>query len=224
MGQKTHPYGFRLGFNKDWKSRWFAEGIDYVDKLHEDLKLRRYIKKTHENAGIQEVIIERVADSITLYIYTARPGVIIGRGGSKLQEIRTNIQKDFNKQEVAIEIKEVSKPELSAQLTAEGVAVRLEKRTAFRRAMRMAVAGALKCGALGIKIMVAGRLGGAEIARTEWYLQGKVPLQTLKADIDYGFFEACTTYGKIGVKVWIYKGEKLKEKSMKRDALMAKEA
>lgn len=119
MGQKTHPYGFRLGFNKDWKSRWFAEGKDYVDKLHEDLKLRRYIKKTHENAGIQDVIIERVADSITLYIYTARPGVIIGRGGSKLQEIRTNIQKDFNKQEVAIEIKEVSKPELSAQLTAE---------------------------------------------------------------------------------------------------------
>lgn len=148
MGQKTHPYGFRLGFNKDWKSRWFAEGKDYVDKLHEDLKLRRYIKKTHENAGIQDVIIERVADSITLYIYTARPGVIIGRGGSKLQEIRTNIQKDFNKQEVAIEIKEVSKPELSAQLTAEGVAVRLEKRTAFRRAMRMAVAGALKCGFL----------------------------------------------------------------------------
>ena len=224
MGQKSNPIGLRLQINRTWDSRWFAEGADYGRLLLEDLKIRQYIMKTLPQAAISKVVIERPAKLARISIYAARPGVIIGRGGSKLQEIRTNIQKDFNKQEVAIEIKEVSKPELSAQLTAEGVAVRLEKRTAFRRAMRMAVAGALKCGALGIKIMVAGRLGGAEIARTEWYLQGKVPLQTLKADIDYGFFEACTTYGKIGVKVWIYKGEKLKEKSMKRDALMAKEA
>ncbi len=216
MGQKTHPYGFRLGFNKTWKSLWYADREDYLEKLHEDLKLRRFIKKEYYNAAIKDIIIERIADSITINIYTARPGVVIGRGGKELQSLREKINKMINK-EVAIEIKEVKRPELSAQLTAEQVAFRLEKRTAFRRAMRAAVSSAIKVGAIGIKIMVSGRLGGAEIARSEWYLVGKVPLQTLKADIDYGFAEAKTTYGQIGVKVWIYKGEKLKPKSVKKE-------
>ncbi len=216
MGQKTHPYGFRLGFNKTWKSLWYSDGKDYLDKLHEDLKLRRFIKKEYGNAAIKDIVIERIADTITINIYTARPGVIIGRGGKELQALREKINKMINK-EVAIEIKEVKRPELSAQLTAEQVAFRLEKRTAFRRAMRAAVSSAIKVGAIGIKIMVSGRLGGAEIARSEWYLVGKVPLQTLKADIDYGFAEAKTTYGQIGVKVWIYKGEKLKPKSVRKD-------
>ncbi len=216
MGQKTHPYGFRLGFNKTWKSLWYSDGKDYLDKLHEDLKLRRFIKKEYGNAAIKDIVIERIADTITINIYTARPGVIIGRGGKELQSLREKINKMINK-EVAIEIKEVKRPELSAQLTAEQVAFRLEKRTAFRRAMRAAVSSAIKVGAIGIKIMVSGRLGGAEIARSEWYLVGKVPLQTLKADIDYGFAEAKTTYGQIGVKVWIYKGEKLKPKSVRKD-------
>ena len=216
MGQKTHPYGFRLGFNKTWKSLWYSDGKDYLEKLHEDLKLRRFIKKEYGNAAIKDIVIERIADTITINIYTARPGVIIGRGGKELQALREKINKMINK-EVAIEIKEVKRPELSAQLTAEQVAFRLEKRTAFRRAMRAAVSSAIKVGAIGIKIMVSGRLGGAEIARSEWYLVGKVPLQTLKADIDYGFAEAKTTYGQIGVKVWIYKGEKLKPKSVRKD-------
>ncbi len=216
MGQKTHPYGFRLGFNKTWKSLWYSDGKDYLEKLHEDLKLRRFIKKEYGNAAIKDIVIERIADTITINIYTARPGVIIGRGGKELQSLREKINKMINK-EVAIEIKEVKRPELSAQLTAEQVAFRLEKRTAFRRAMRAAVSSAIKVGAIGIKIMVSGRLGGAEIARSEWYLVGKVPLQTLKADIDYGFAEAKTTYGQIGVKVWIYKGEKLKPKSVRKD-------
>ncbi len=216
MGQKTHPYGFRLGFNKTWKSLWYADRESYLEKLHEDLKLRRFIKKEYWNAAIKDIIIERIADSITINIYTARPGVIIGRGGKELQSLREKINKMINK-DVAIEIKEVKRPELSAQLTAEQVAFRLEKRTAFRRAMRAAVSSAIKVGAIGIKIMVSGRLGGAEIARSEWYLVGKVPLQTLKADIDYGFAEAKTTYGQIGVKVWIYKGEKLKPKSVRKE-------
>ena len=216
MGQKTHPYGFRLGFNKGWKSLWYSDGKEYLEKLHEDLKLRKFIKKEYGNAAIKDIIIERIADTITINIYTARPGVIIGRGGKELQALREKINKMINK-EVAIEIKEVKRPELSAQLTAEQVAFRLEKRTAFRRAMRAAVSSAIKVGAIGIKIMVSGRLGGAEIARSEWYLVGKVPLQTLKADIDYGFAEAKTTYGQIGVKVWIYKGEKLKPKSVRKE-------
>jgi len=216
VGQKTHPYGFRLGFNKTWKSLWYADRESYLEKLHEDLKLRRFIKKEYWNAAIKDIIIERIADSITINIYTARPGVIIGRGGKELQSLREKINKMINK-DVAIEIKEVKRPELSAQLTAEQVAFRLEKRTAFRRAMRAAVSSAIKVGAIGIKIMVSGRLGGAEIARSEWYLVGKVPLQTLKADIDYGFAEAKTTYGQIGVKVWIYKGEKLKPKSVRKE-------
>ncbi len=216
MGQKTHPYGFRLGFNKTWKSLWYADRESYLEKLHEDLKLRKFVKKEYWNAAIKDIIIERIADSITINIYTARPGVIIGRGGKELQSLREKINKMIKK-DVAIEIKEVKRPELSAQLTAEQVAFRLEKRTAFRRAMRAAVSSAIKVGAIGIKIMVSGRLGGAEIARSEWYLVGKVPLQTLKADIDYGFAEAKTTYGQIGVKVWIYKGEKLKPKSVRKE-------
>jgi len=216
VGQKTHPYGFRLGFNKTWKSLWYADRESYLEKLHEDLKLRKFVKKEYWNAAIKDIIIERIADSITINIYTARPGVIIGRGGKELQSLREKINKMIKK-DVAIEIKEVKRPELSAQLTAEQVAFRLEKRTAFRRAMRAAVSSAIKVGAIGIKIMVSGRLGGAEIARSEWYLVGKVPLQTLKADIDYGFAEAKTTYGQIGVKVWIYKGEKLKPKSVRKE-------
>ena len=214
MGQKTHPYGFRLGFNKSWKSLWYADGPEYIDRLHEDLKVRKFIKKSYYHAAIQDIIIERITDSINVKIFAARPGVIIGKGGKELQNLKAAIKNLIGK-DISIEIKEYKKPELSAQLTAEQVAFRLEKRTAFRRAMRSAVSAAIKVGAEGIKIMVSGRLGGAEIARSEWYLVGKVPLQTLKADIDYGFAEAFTTYGQIGIKVWIYKGTKEKEKSKK---------
>ncbi len=213
MGQKTHPIGFRLGFNKSWKSLWYAGKGDYEKKLHEDLKIRNYIKKKYYHAAIVDIIIKRVAeDNMIIEILTARPGVVIGKGGKQLQEMKENLKKIIGK-DVSLEIKEIKKPELNAQLSSEQIALRLEKRIAFRRAMRYAVDSAMRAGALGIKVMVSGRLGGAEIARSEWYLLGKVPLQTLKADIDYGFAEAKTTYGVIGVKVWIYKGIKEKEKS-----------
>jgi len=211
MGQKTHPYGFRIGFNKTWKSMWYADGDDYKKQLHEDLKIRKYIKENYYHAAIQDIVIERIADSIIINIYTARPGVIIGKGGSELREIKKKITKMIDN-DISIEIKEIRRPELSALLSAEQVAFRIERRTNFRRAMRSAVFSAIKVGAEGIKVMVSGRLNGADIARTEWYLEGKVPLQTLKANIDYGYAVANTKYGQIGVKVWINKGEKEKEK------------
>ena len=207
MGQKVHPYGFRLGFNKTWKSRWFA-GKDYANLLHEDLGLKKDLKKRFQHAGVAKIEIERAANKLKIDIHTSRPGIIIGRKGQEVDKLKQEIQKRTNR-EVFINIQEIQKPELDAQLVGESVAMQLEKRVAFRRAMRKAVESALRFGARGIKVRVSGRLNGAEIARSEWYLHGQLPLQTLRADIDYGFAEANTTYGKIGVKVWLYKGERL---------------
>ena len=205
MGQKTHPFGFRLGYNKTWRSRWFA-GKDYADLLYEDIELRRELKKRLRSAGVSGIEIERAANKLVIRIDTARPGIIIGRKGAEIDKLKTEVQ-NRTKREVHIEIQEVHRPELNAQLVAENIALQLEKRTAFRRAMRKSVDSALRFGCKGIKVRVAGRLNGAEIARKEWYLQGRLPLQTLRADIDYGFAQAYTTYGVIGVKCWIYQGE-----------------
>ena len=207
MGQKVHPYGFRLGFNKTWRSRWYADR-DYAKLLHEDLALKRDLKTRFSHAGVSKIEIERAANKLKLDIYTSRPGIIIGRKGTEVDKLKTEIQKRTNR-EVFINIQEIQKPELDAQLISESVALQLEKRVAFRRAMRKAVESALRFGARGIKVRVGGRLNGAEIARSEWYLHGQLPLQTLRADIDYGFGQARTTYGVIGVKVWLYKGERL---------------
>ncbi|HEY4837049.1 MAG TPA: 30S ribosomal protein S3 [Candidatus Acidoferrales bacterium] len=211
MGQKTHPYGFRLGYNKMWKSRWYA-GKDYADLLHEDVILRAQLKDKLKAAGISSIDIERAANKLVIRIYTARPGIIIGRKGSEIDKLKADIQKN-TKREVHVDIQEVHRPELDAQLVAESIALQLEKRVAFRRAMRKAVDSALRFGCKGIKVRVGGRLNGAEIARTEWYLQGRLPLQTLRADIDYGFAQANTTYGVIGVKCWVYGGERIPEKN-----------
>jgi len=211
LGQKTHPYGFRLGYNKGWKSRWFAKK-DYADLLHEDVKLRKTLKEKLKSAGINGIDIERAANKLVVRIYTARPGIIIGRKGSEIDKLKAEVQKR-TKRELHIDIQEVHRPELDAQLVAESIALQLEKRVAFRRAMRKAVDSALRFGCKGIKVRVAGRLNGAEIARKEWYLQGRLPLQTLRADIDFGTAEAHTTYGLIGVKCWVYLGEKMPQKA-----------
>ncbi len=211
MGQKTHPYGFRLGYNKGWKSRWFAKK-DYADLLHEDVQLRKVLKEKLKSAGISGIDVERAANKLVIRIYTARPGIIIGRKGSEIDKLKQDVQKR-TKREVHIDIQEVHRPELDAQLVAESIALQLEKRVAFRRAMRKSVDSALRFGCKGIKVRVAGRLNGAEIARKEWYLQGRLPLQTLRADIDFGTAEANTTYGVIGVKCWIYQGEKIPQRS-----------
>ncbi len=210
MGQKVHPYGFRLGFNKPWKSRWFAKR-DYSTWLHEDLALKRDLKKRLKAAGVSSIEIDRMANKLRISIRTARPGIIIGRKGSEIDKLKADLQKQTGR-EVFLDIQEVYKPELDAQLVAEAIALQLEKRIAFRRAVRKAVDSALRFGCKGIKVRVSGRLNGAEIARSEWYLQGRLPLQTLRADIDYGMAEARTTYGVIGVKSWIYKGEILEAK------------
>jgi small subunit ribosomal protein S3 len=212
VGQKTHPYGFRLVYNKTWHSRWFADGGNYSEILKGDLKLRRDLKKRLAHAGVSEVDIERAADKLRVTIYTSRPGIIIGRKGAEVDKLRDDLQKQMGR-EVHINIQEIQRPELDAQLVAQSVAHQLVRRVAFRRAMRKAMESAFRFGAKGFKIMVAGRLGGHEIARTEWYQDGRLPLHTLKADIDYGLAEAQTTYGVIGVKVWIYKGDVLREKS-----------
>ncbi len=211
MGQKTHPYGFRLGFNKQWSSRWFSKGANYSRLIHEDLKMKKAIKKRYSHAGISEVGVERVGPKIRVIIHTARPGIVIGRGGKEIENLKNYLQ-EIAQKEVYIDIREVDKPELDALLVAEGIAIQLEKRIAYRRAMRRAVEMAMRMGAKGIKVMCSGRLGGVEIARSEWYLRGQLPLQTLKADIDYGFTEAFTTYGQIGIKVWIYKADVEKPK------------
>ncbi len=205
MGQKVHPYGFRLGYNRTWKSRWFATK-EYGALLHEDLRIKRELKKRFYHAGISSIEIERAANKLTVYIRTSRPGIIIGRKGSEIDRLKADLQRKTGR-EVFINIQEVHKPELDAQLVAESIANQLEKRIAFRRAMRRAVDTSLRFGALGIKVRCGGRLNGAEIARAEWYLQGRLPLHTLRADIDYGLAESFTTYGLIGVKVWIYKGD-----------------
>jgi len=207
VGQKVHPFGFRLGFNKTWRSRWYSNR-DYAKLLHEDLDLRQSLKKRFAHAGVSKIETERAVNRLKIDIYTSRPGIIIGRKGLEVDKLKQEIQKRTNR-EVFINIQEIQKPELDAQLISESVAMQLEKRVAFRRAMRKAVESALRFGARGIKVRVSGRLNGAEIARSEWYLHGQLPLQTLRADIDYGFAEANTTYGQIGIKVWLYRGERL---------------
>ena len=205
MGQKVHPTGFRLGFNKTWRSRWYAEK-EYANLLHEDVLLKRDLKKRFAHAGVSRVEVERAANKLKISIYTSRPGIIIGRKGQEVDKLKQEIQKKTGK-EVFINIQEILKPELDAQLVSESVALQLEKRIAIRRAMRKAVDAALRFGAKGIKVRVSGRLNGAEIARSEWYLHGQLPLHTLRADIDYGTSEARTSFGQIGVKCWIFKGE-----------------
>jgi len=207
MGQKVHPIGFRLGVTRTWSSRWFAKK-DYANLLHEDAKIRRYIKEALYHAGISRIDVERSANRAKISIHTARPGIIIGRKGSEVEKLKNDIQARTGK-EVHLNIEEVVHPELDAQLVAENIALQLQKRVAFRRAMKKAVQSALRLGADGIRIACAGRLGGAEIARREWYRDGRVPLQTLRADIEFGIATAHTTYGTIGVKVWIFKGEVL---------------
>lgn len=205
MGQKVHPYGFRIGFNKTWRSRWYAEK-KYAELLHEDLELRKVLKRRLGHAGVSAIEIERAANKLKVNILTSRPGIIIGRKGVEVDRLKDEIRKR-TKRDVFINILEIDKPEIDAQLVAESIAMQLVKRIAFRRAMRKAVESALRFGAKGIKVRVAGRLGGREIARAEWYLEGQLPLHTLRADVDYGLAEARTTYGVIGVKVWIYRGE-----------------
>ena len=214
MGQKVNPISLRLGINKTWDSRWFA-GKDYADKLHEDLRIRKFLKAKMGAAGISKIIIERPAKKAHISIHTARPGIVIGKKGSDIEKIKKDLEA-ITKSEVQLNIVEVRKPELDSTLIAEGVAQQLERRITFRRAMKRAVQSALRMGAEGIRINVSGRLGGAEIARMEWYREGRVPLHTLRADIDYGIASALTTYGIIGVKVWIYKGEILKDAEMER--------
>ncbi|MGI6129940.1 MAG: 30S ribosomal protein S3 [bacterium] len=209
MGQKVNPHGLRIGIVKDWEARWFADR-DFADLLLEDIKIRDYIKAKVFQAGISGIEIERVAKRVQVTIHTAKPGMVIGRGGSGVEALRKELEKLTDKR-VHINIQEIKVPETDAQLVAEGIAAQLERRTSYRRAMKQAIQRSMRSGALGVKVIVSGRLGGAEIARTEGYREGTVPLQTLRADIDYGFAEARTTYGRIGVKVWIYKGEILPE-------------
>lgn len=206
MGQKTHPVGFRIGIIKEWESNWYAED-GYADTLHADLALRKFIKTGLYHAGIARVQIDRKGDQVRINIFAARPGIIIGKRGQEVDKLKINLQKRLPGKEVHLNIKEERKPELSAQLVAENVAIQLERRVAFRRAMKKTVATTMRFGAKGIRINCAGRLAGAEIARTEWYREGRVPLHTIRADIDYGFAEAKTTFGLIGIKVWIFKGE-----------------
>jgi len=205
LGQKTHPYGFRLGVNRTWKSRWFAQK-EYASLLHEDLEIKKLLKKRFYFSGIAGIETERAANKLTVKIRTSKPGIIIGRKGSEIEKLKTDLQ-EMTGREVFVNIQEVRKPELEAQLVAENIAQQLVKRMAFRRVMRKTVDTSIRFGTKGIKICCAGRLNGAEIARSEWYLHGQLPLHTLRADIDYGFAEAFTTYGVIGVKVWIYKGD-----------------
>ncbi len=215
MGQKINPIGLRVGINRTWDSRWYA-GRDYADKLIDDLKLREYVKNHLKAAGISKVIVERAAKSTKVTVHTARPGVIIGKKGADIEKLRQQLSRRAGG-EVSLNIVEVRKPEVDAQLVAEGVAQQLERRVSFRRAMKRAVQNSMRFGAQGIRINVSGRLGGADIARTEWYREGRVPLHTLRADVDYGTAEALTTYGIIGVKIWLYKGDIMENDPMARD-------
>jgi len=210
LGQKTYPLGNRLGIIKTWDSRWFAKKKDFADCLIEDLNLRKALKQRLYHAGVSKIEIERFGQKLRVAIHTARPGIVIGKKGVEAEKLRKEVEA-FTQKEASIDIKEIRKPEVDAQLVSENIAMQLEKRVAFRRAMKKAVASSMRFGALGIKVMCAGRLAGAEIARTEWYREGRVPLHTFRADIDYGFAEARTTYGVIGIKVWIYTGDILPE-------------
>ncbi len=225
MGQKTHPRGLRLGIIEGWDSKWFA-AHDYAALLHEDLKLRDFIKKRLYHAGISRVEIERMANKAKVNIHTARPGIVIGKKGAEIDRLKGDIQKLMKGKDAFINIHEVRRPDLDPQLVAENIALQLERRVAFRRAMKEAVLRAMRMGAQGVRVQVAGRLGGAEIARREWYREGRVPLQTLRADVAYGLAEAKTTYGVIGVKVWIFRGEILtrQEEVAKRSGVQAQQA
>ena len=211
MGQKVNPHGLRVGIIKDWDSRWYEEK-KFSDYLVEDYNIRKYLKKKLYVAGISKIEIERITTKINITIYTAKPGVVIGKGGSEIEKLKKELSR-YTKSDINLNIKEIKRPDREAQLVAENVALNLENRMAFRRAMKQAMSRTMKAGALGIKASVGGRLAGADIARTEFYSEGTIPLQTLRADIDYGFAEANTTYGKLGVKVWIYKGEVLSNKN-----------
>ena len=213
MGQKVNPHGMRVGVIKDWDSRWYAEA-DFADNLIEDHEIRTYLKKRLYSAGISKIEIERASDRIKIIVHTAIPGVVIGKGGAEIEKLKAEVQKMTDKK-LFVDIKEVKRPDRDAQLVAESIAQQLENRVSFRRAMKSTMGRSMKAGVLGIKTAVGGRLGGADIARTEFYSEGTIPLQTLRADIDYGFAEADTTYGKLGVKVWIYKGEVLPTKGNK---------
>ena len=211
MGQKVNPHGLRVGVIKDWDSRWYASDADFSDYLVEDYNIRKYLKKKLASAGVSKIEIERASDRIRVIVFTAKPGVIIGKGGTEIDKTRAEIEKMTGKK-VKMDITEIKRPDRDAQLVAENIAQQLENRVSFRRAMKSCMGRTMKAGALGIKASCGGRLGGADIARTEFYSEGTIPLQTLRADIDYGFSEADTTYGKVGVKVWIYKGEVLPTK------------
>ena len=213
MGQKVNPHGLRIGINKDWDSRWFAEK-EFSDFLVEDFKIRKLLKKKLYTSGVSKIDIERITTKILITVFTAKPGLVIGKGGAEIEKLKKEISK-YTKSSVTLNIKEVKRPDREAKLVAENIALNLENRMAFRRALKQAMSRTMKAGALGIKASVSGRLAGADIARTEYYSEGTIPLQTLRADIDYGFAEADTTYGKLGVKVWIYKGEILPSKNKK---------
>ena len=213
MGQKVNPHGLRIGVIKDWGSKWYAEK-EFADYLVEDHKLRVFLKNKLYSAGVSKIEIERASDRVKVIIYTAKPGVVIGKGGSEIEKVKAELQKMTGKK-VIVDIKEVKKPDKDAQLVAENIAQQLENRISFRRAMKSCMSRTMKAGALGVKTSVSGRLGGADMARTEFYSEGTIPLQTLRADIDYGFAEADTTYGKVGVKVWVYTGEVLPTKAGK---------
>ena len=221
MGQKVNPHGLRVGVIKDWDSKWYAEA-DFADNLVEDYQIRKFLKKRLYSAGISKIEVERAADRVKIVIYTAKPGVVIGKGGAEIEKLKAEVQKQLGKDKASgrdkklfIDIKEIKRAEKDAQLVAESIAQQLENRVSFRRAMKSTMGRSMKAGVKGIKTAVAGRLGGADMARTEFYSEGTIPLQTLRADIDYGFAEADTTYGKLGVKVWIYKGEVLPAKGNK---------
>lgn len=211
MGQKVNPHGLRVGVIKDWNSTWYASKKDFADQLAEDYQIRQFLKKKLYSAKISDILIERTNDRVKITIYTAKPGVVIGKGGAEIEKVKKELQK-YTDKKLLVDIKEVKRPDKDAQLVAERIAEDLENRISFRRAMKSAMGRAMKSGALGIKTSASGRLGGADMARTEFYSEGTIPLQTLRADIDYGFAEADTTYGKVGVKVWIYKGEILPKK------------
>ena len=210
MGQKVNPHGLRVGVIKDWDSKWYAEA-DFADCLIEDHKIRTFLKKRLYSAGVSKIEIERASERVKIIIYTAKPGVVIGKGGAEIEKLKAELQKIVSKK-LIVDIKEIKRPDKDAQLVAENIAAQLENRVSFRRAMKSTMSRTMKAGALGIKTSVSGRLGGADMARTEFYSEGTIPHQTLRADIDYGFAEADTTYGKIGVKVWVYKGEVLPSK------------
>ncbi|MFD3155622.1 30S ribosomal protein S3 [Haloimpatiens sp. FM7330] len=221
MGQKVHPHGLRVGVIKDWDAKWYADDKNFADNLIEDNKIRTFVKSKIYTAGISKIEIERAAKRVKLNIYTAKPGMVIGKGGQGIEALKKELKKIVRRKNILINIVEVKRPESNAQLVAENIASQLEKRISFRRAMKQSIQRSMRAGIKGIKTSCSGRLGGAEIARTEQYHEGTIPLQTLRADIDYGFAEADTVYGKIGVKVWVYKGEVLPQKKVNKEEVNA---